>query len=44
MFAAHINKSFSLVLATTETAAEKTSQVGKRVLVPRLFFEDTVNK
>lgn len=32
------------MLATTETVAEKTSQDGMRVLVPRLSFEETVNK
>jgi len=44
MFTAHINKSFSLVLATTEAVAEMTHQAGMRVLVPRLSFEETVNK
>jgi len=44
MFTAHTNYSFSLVLATTEAVAEKTQQIGMRVLVPRLFFEEKVNK
>jgi len=43
MFTAHINKSLSLVLATTEAVAEKTHQAGMRVLVPTLFFEDTLS-
>jgi hypothetical protein len=32
------------MLATTEAVAEKTHQVGMRVFVPRLFFEDNVHK